>query len=240
LARRKSAAKREDEFIEGVLGLSGFGIGILTWYFTRSLQLGITLGLIGVGIAIILLFYRKFKFNEKVRKSKIKDIDTMTGTHFEYFLKLIFTEQDYKVQTTKVTGDFGADLVMTKGDKRIVVQAKRYNSRVGIKAIQEVVSSIAHYKANEGWVVTNNEFTDAALQLAKSNRIRLIERNELIQMLSSLDEQQTAKTIQEAATSQEVETCPKCGSELALRKGSRGQFYGCSGFPKCRFTRNVE
>ncbi|MHC0038805.1 restriction endonuclease [Pseudoneobacillus sp. C159] len=222
------------------MGLSGFGIGIITWYFSKSFQLGLTLGLIGVGIAIILLFYRKFKFNEKVRKSKIKDIDTMTGTQFEYFLKLIFTDQGYKVQTTKVTGDFGADLVMTKGEKRIVVQAKRYNSRVGIKAIQEVVSSIAHYQANEGWVVTNNEFTDAAIQLAKSNRIKLIERNELIQMLSSLEEQQTAKTIQEVATSHEVETCPKCGSELVLRKGSRGQFYGCSGFPKCRYTRNVE
>ncbi|MEQ6390627.1 NERD domain-containing protein [Bacillaceae bacterium S4-13-58] len=32
-------------------------------------------------------------------------------------------------------------------------------------------------------------------------------------------------------------TCPKCGKELVLRKGKYGDFYGCSGYPKCRYTR---
>lgn len=31
--------------------------------------------------------------------------------------------------------------------------------------------------------------------------------------------------------------CPFCGSELVLRKGKYGQFWGCSTYPKCRFTR---
>lgn len=30
--------------------------------------------------------------------------------------------------------------------------------------------------------------------------------------------------------------CPKCGGELVLRKGKYGKFYGCSNYPKCRFT----
>jgi restriction system protein len=38
------------------------------------------------------------------------------------------------------------------------------------------------------------------------------------------------------------ETCPKCGSELVLRTAKKGQnagkqFYGCSGFPACRYAR---
>lgn len=32
--------------------------------------------------------------------------------------------------------------------------------------------------------------------------------------------------------------CPKCGSELILRKGKFGEFFGCSGFPGCKYTRN--
>ena len=32
-------------------------------------------------------------------------------------------------------------------------------------------------------------------------------------------------------------TCPKCGSDLVLKKGQYGRFIGCSGFPNCRFTR---
>lgn len=38
---------------------------------------------------------------------------------------------------------------------------------------------------------------------------------------------------------EKVQICPQCGSELILRKGKFGMFYGCSGFPGCRFTRNV-
>lgn len=34
-------------------------------------------------------------------------------------------------------------------------------------------------------------------------------------------------------------SCPVCGGELMLRKGKFGMFYGCSSFPRCRFTRNV-
>ena len=34
--------------------------------------------------------------------------------------------------------------------------------------------------------------------------------------------------------------CPYCGKPLVLRNGKYGQFWGCSAYPKCRFTRNVE
>ncbi len=34
-------------------------------------------------------------------------------------------------------------------------------------------------------------------------------------------------------------TCPKCGNNLVVRNGKRGSFYGCQGYPKCRFTRDL-
>ncbi|MDD5640770.1 MAG: type I DNA topoisomerase [Syntrophales bacterium] len=33
-------------------------------------------------------------------------------------------------------------------------------------------------------------------------------------------------------------TCPKCQKELLLRRGRLGEFLGCSGYPKCKFTQN--
>lgn len=45
--------------------------------------------------------------------------------------------------------------------------------------------------------------------------------------------------LEEEAEKQE-EICPVCGCVLVLRKGKFGQFYGCSGFPNCRFTRNMK
>lgn len=31
--------------------------------------------------------------------------------------------------------------------------------------------------------------------------------------------------------------CPRCGKALVKRQGKHGEFIGCSGFPKCRFTK---
>lgn len=33
--------------------------------------------------------------------------------------------------------------------------------------------------------------------------------------------------------------CPKCGGNLSRKKGKYGIFYGCSNFPKCRYTKQV-
>ncbi|MFC4159911.1 type I DNA topoisomerase [Chitinimonas lacunae] len=35
------------------------------------------------------------------------------------------------------------------------------------------------------------------------------------------------------------ETCPKCAKPLLIRLGRRGRFVGCSGYPECDYTRNL-
>jgi DNA topoisomerase I len=34
--------------------------------------------------------------------------------------------------------------------------------------------------------------------------------------------------------------CPKCGENLVLRRSVYGSFYGCSAYPKCKYTENIE
>lgn len=36
-----------------------------------------------------------------------------------------------------------------------------------------------------------------------------------------------------------IELCPRCGGELKKRNGKFGEFFGCSNFPKCRYTKNA-
>lgn len=33
--------------------------------------------------------------------------------------------------------------------------------------------------------------------------------------------------------------CSKCGKQMTERTGKYGQFWGCSGYPKCRHTENI-
>ena len=35
------------------------------------------------------------------------------------------------------------------------------------------------------------------------------------------------------------EACPKCGSPLSIRLGRRGRFIGCTAYPECDYTRNL-
>jgi DNA topoisomerase-1 len=36
------------------------------------------------------------------------------------------------------------------------------------------------------------------------------------------------------------EKCPECGEELLIRKGRYGEFIACSGYPKCKYSRNLK
>jgi hypothetical protein len=37
-----------------------------------------------------------------------------------------------------------------------------------------------------------------------------------------------------------INVCPECGGDLILREGKYGKFYGCSNYPKCRYTGKAE
>lgn len=113
----------------------------------------------------------------------INEIDQLDGYRFEGLLKVLFEKMGYIVVNTPLSGDQGADLILSRFNEKIVVQAKRYNEKVANKAVQEVVGSIAYYKANKGIVVTNSEFTESAIELGNSNHIELIDRFKLQKLI---------------------------------------------------------
>lgn len=133
-------------------------------------------------VSLIVLIKHQIKvFKEnKLRNLKITEIDKMTGEDFEKLLKAYFEDEGYKVSLTPKTNDYGADLILRKKKETIVVQAKRYNSKVGNKAVQEIVSAKPIYKATKAIVVTNNYFTKNAINLAKANDVALLDRKYLL------------------------------------------------------------
>lgn len=102
-----------------------------------------------MAIITAILILRKKKHEERLKKSGIAEIDKMEGIQFENYLGHLLRAQGYKIEVSKATGDYGADLLIQKDGKRIVVQAKRYSENVGSKAVQEVQASIVHYKATK-------------------------------------------------------------------------------------------
>jgi restriction system protein len=186
LARRKSKAKQQEEFLQGVMGLSAVVPGLATLHFTQSWQIAAGVGAAGFIVAVFILINVRLARSARLKRSGIGEIDRMDGVRFEQYLGHLFRSQGFRAEVTQARGDYGADLVLTQGNRRIVVQAKRYTKNVGLKAVQEVQSAKAHYRANEAWVVTNSQYTEQAKKLARSNNVRLIARDELVEMLLAM------------------------------------------------------
>ncbi|MEH7480697.1 restriction endonuclease [Neobacillus drentensis] len=166
----------------------------------------------------------------------------MDGIQFEHYLKELYLSRGYAAEVTSASGDYGADLLLKKDGTKIVVQAKRHAKDIGIKAVQEVMGAKSYYQAEEAWVVSNSYFTKAARELASKGQVLLVDRDELIDYILILNPGSTkpvpSKRIHSDSSSSN-ETCSKCGSPMVLRTGKRGEFLGCSSFPKCRNTKNL-
>jgi len=115
-----------------------------------------------------------------------ESVHYMSGVEFENFMAKVFNKKGYQVQTTPTTGDQGVDLLVNIDDRKVAVQLKRYTAPVGNAAVQAVVAGMFHYKAREAWLITTSSFTKGAVELAKSNRVRLIEGRELEDWLDDL------------------------------------------------------
>lgn len=117
-------------------------------------------------------------------------LDQLSGEEFEEFLAGLFRTQGYVVELTALTGDYGADLILSKDGQRICVQAKRYAGSVGVAAVQEALSGKAYYQCNAAWVITTGIFTVNAHELAAKSGVRMIGRS----AIGNLMAQYAAKT----------------------------------------------
>lgn len=133
---------------------------------------------------------RLFVLNKYLKKISISSIDVLSGCEFEEFLYFLFLTIGFKVTKTKKSYDYGADLILQYGNKKIVLQCKLYtNHLVGSSAVQEVYSAVKYYDANMGAVITNSRFTSSSINLANKSSILLWDR-ETLQKLLSLSSQE--------------------------------------------------
>lgn len=160
---------------------------IILLFILRNIKVFIGYALLSVLLAIPYFFLRWYVKNEEKRKllqAGLDEIDRMDGIQFEKYLGALFTVKGYTVQYTPTTVDYGAGLLLRKENQTIAVQAKRYSSAVGVKAVQEVSGAKGYYRTNEAWVITNNTFTKNACNCAELLNVRLIDRNDLINLIA--------------------------------------------------------
>ena len=121
-------------------------------------------------------------------QTTIFDADKLSGNDFQDFMAEILKANGYTdVRVTGKSGDQGGDILATKGEESLVIQAKRFSidRKVSNSAVQEALGAIGYYNANRGIVVTNSFFTSGAKELAKINNITLWDRRNTINFIKN-------------------------------------------------------
>lgn len=121
------------------------------------------------------------------------DVDRLDGFGFEVFCTLLWIKQGFQANvTTKSGGDGGIDIVALKGREGELLQCKSsINLEVGWDAVKEVTAGAAKYQARFAGTrfrkvaVTNQTFTTGAMAQAEANRVHLVTRVRLEELLGA-------------------------------------------------------
>ena len=243
----------------------GFVVGIFTYGkpMKKSRDEGFLVDAADVGMmlmhALIGKIYGGFKGNSK-GTSWLNDRETiallrgLSPGEFEEYVARMFESLGYRTTVTGGSGDGGVDIEMTKDGRDYVVQCKKYfTQKVTPSEVRDFYGAMGHRHINgKGFLVTTHIFTFQAEKFAEGKPIELIDEVSLIELVRrsgifGTDAQLKGESVQLAAPIKfEAEkpkssTCPWCGQTLVQRTNHKtsNQFWGCSGFPKCRYTRPV-
>lgn len=163
------------------------------------------------------------------------DLRKLSPDQFEEWCADRLRERGYQVTIVGGQSDHGVDLIAERDGRRMVVQCKRWFGirLVGEPQVRDLYGAMQHEQASTAMVITTGQYSEAATKWAENKPIRLCGAEQLLAGTPLAAIKPTAIT---AASKQQ---CPSCGRDLLRRTNRRTQdvFWGCSGYPTCRFTR---
>jgi restriction system protein len=148
------------------------------------LWFGLVGGIIGHSVWLALVgatfgMFLALLLRRERRRADLSAIDGMSGVEFEDYVAARLRSAGWQVRFTPAVGDYGVDLIAEKDGQSVAIQCKRRGKSVGVAAVQQVVSGALHHGCARSIVVSNQEFTTAARQLAYTHRCQLIGRRAL-------------------------------------------------------------
>jgi len=111
----------------------------------------------------------------------------LRGKALEAEVARLFARRGFAVRHVGGAGDEGVDLLLTSGERTILVQCKGHKKPIGPAVVREVYGTLAHHKHGEAWLVAVCGFTRAAVEFARGKPIRLLGVDQLIAELQRAD-----------------------------------------------------
>ncbi len=140
------------------------------------------------------IFGNVFGFNpdSKPIPLNIEQVDKLNPNLFEACIAALYKAKGYNIFLTPNSNDKGADVVAINQDDCFLIQAKQCKSNIGIEAIQEIYGAKNYYesKFKENFklvVITNSDFSQAAITLSNANNVILINRKNMYDLIESVE-----------------------------------------------------
>ncbi|MEZ8068743.1 MULTISPECIES: restriction endonuclease [Vibrio] len=200
-------------------------------------------------IAFFKQYQRKRNYLKTNNQIKIQrntsPLNHLTWIEFESYIGEYFKSQGYAVkQSFAQKSDGGVDIWLTKDSELSLVQCKHWKTRkVGVQILREMYGVMIANNASKMIIVTSGDFTSEAVTFSLDKRLWLVNGSELVHMIEDGRSFQNKPSISPQTHRAGVESmiCPSCQSKLVMRVAKRGaksgmSFYGCSTYPKCRYT----
>ncbi|MCH5172472.1 MAG: restriction endonuclease [Erysipelotrichales bacterium] len=124
---------------------------------------------------------KKHAHIKKMNDATLKKIEFMTGRKFISWVQLAFKSL-YKTEVElKSDNQFGAYLLMqpSRSTGLTVIGVKKQIGKISTTYVNNMKQLQEKNKADEVWIITNNEFSKSSLALANNLNIRVINNNEL-------------------------------------------------------------
>jgi restriction system protein len=216
-----------DELGKG-LGLSFLGLLVSFFYKMYSHSLLFAL----VCLILIFVIFKKIKDKRKYFSSKntLESLRSLTPDEFEEYITDLFRRLGFKTEKVGGSHDGGIDVVVKKNNLKSYIQCKKFITReVTVHDVRDFYGAItgAFVKA-KSYFITTNKFTLEAEKFCEDKPIELIDGQRLMQYIDKVGETPIIRS---------NIICPQCGGQLVERSGKYGQFFGCSNYPKCIYTK---
>ncbi len=130
----------------------------------------------------IVFTLKKLPLRKNISSTKI---DELSCLEIVRYLRSLFEKYGYETELTKDSNEFSSYLIIKKGPQKYIIQTKRKENKIGVKAIHEILWEVRNYEANGAIIITNQYFTSSAKKLANTKDIQLVDRDELITMLKT-------------------------------------------------------
>jgi len=112
---------------------------------------------------------------------------TFSPGEFERYVAGLFQRKGYVVKRRGRTGDMGVDLeLLAPGNRKAIVQCKRYQNTVGAELVRELYGTLMHEKALHAFLITTAEISTAAREWAQGKPITLIDGVTLLEIAAAL------------------------------------------------------